>query len=245
MNVYPDKIYFFNDSQAYGNKYNNLIQKDNLVSDLAKQFKSSKVVTLDYDDLCQKINCSISKEITYDAVVMIGEKGKILFDQIKRNLRYRDLYQIDVKRIFSSDFSEGFDCKYNVKQIPQISFKQYNKILIVDDIVYTGGTIRALVNSYNLDINRCLIVTLIKFKDFNEPIEQFCGYVVDEYTWPNGDSELWCLWDFIEKDSCPNMSKKYQTLIDNEKFCRNQVFGENYLKAKEIIDRMKRYELTG
>ena len=158
MNVYPDKIYFFNDSQAYGSKCNDLIQKNNLVNDLAKQFISSKVFMLDYDDLCQKINCSINNENIYDAVVMIGEKGKILFEHIKRNLRYRDLYQIDVKRIFSTDFSEGFDCRYNVKQIPQIVLKEYNKILIVDDIVYTGGTIRALVNSYNLDINRCTIV---------------------------------------------------------------------------------------
>ncbi len=90
-----------------------------------------------------------------------------------------------------------------------------------------------LLNLHNVDLS---LAVLVSFKDISNRVSKiYSGYYIDKYTWPNDDAELWCFKDFVEKKSLKIKDRESISFIDDRQFCEQQVFGNNYLKAKGAI----------
>lgn len=242
MCVAPRKIYFYDDvsmileKYEYPNKSTLIEQAKRCFKDISSFFISNEIVNLDFSNISINLRNNFVKNTKFDVVIIIGKKGQLTFDAIKSKLEYSSVIKIGIRRIFTQELSCGFDCEYEVDNNVSLDLSKMKSVLIVDDILYTGQTVLKVIDLLNLDNTKVSLAALVSFKDISNRVWKiYSGYNVDKYTWPNDDAELWCFKDFIEKSSLKIKNRDYISFIDDESFCKKQVFGENYIKAKAEI----------
>lgn len=247
----PQIIYFFNDITLDQMNHIEDISQEHLSAiieqsyiQISELFISNTVVNLEYNQLVQHLISSLENDISYYShVILVGNKGADLFERIKKYIKYDKLVLININRVFLTDLSDGFECEYNYDVSSNINTTD-NRILIVDDIVYTGETIKKVIDLLKLGNKNLTVASLIVFKDFVDSVSSIhSGYYIDKYSWPIDNVELWCFKDFIEKRSLNIKGKQSSSFIDDKFFCEKYVFGEHYDCAKSIVEKT-RYELA-
>lgn len=238
-NKIPNTIYFFNDVIEELYDYENVIDVNPFIrayNQMTNLFISNEVIQLDYFEAIENLKSILSTDRFYDWVILIGYKGARLFNYINRHVKFNRVEIFNINRIFFSNLSYGFECDYIYSTAKNININSTANVLIVDDILYTGNTLRKVMEVLRIDPHKADVASLISFKDSINLFSQvYSGYSIDNFTWPIENVELWCFRDFIEEYSLRMKDNINVSFIDDELFCTKQIFGNNYGKAKDII----------
>ncbi|MEM4038795.1 MAG: phosphoribosyltransferase family protein, partial [Nitrososphaerota archaeon] len=124
--------------------------------------KIDKVLTLEADGI----------PVAYQIASMLGREVAVA-RKVKK-LGVRDF--IEIKQVFESG-------TYRYIYLPKGSIKKGDYVLITDDIVRTGATIKALMNlCKEVKANVSGIFTIIALKKINEKLEEELGVPVISFT---------------------------------------------------------------
>ncbi|MEM1677114.1 MAG: phosphoribosyltransferase family protein, partial [Nitrososphaerota archaeon] len=124
--------------------------------------KIDKVLTLEADGI----------PVAYQIASMLGREVAVA-RKVKK-LGVRDF--IEIKQVFESG-------TYRYIYLPKGSIKKGDYVLITDDIVRTGATIKALMNlCKEVKANVSGVFTIIALKKINEKLEEELGVPVISFT---------------------------------------------------------------
>lgn len=242
-NQIPRVIYYFNDIEMIHQSGSKELMR--YVSELTHCFMSEKIIVLHFQEVLKQLKRQL-KGTRFDLVLCIGNKGKKILEKIEQDITFDKCVTVNIKRVFKTKFTEGFECEY-IYDINQdhINIMNEGNVLIIDDILYSGQTIDKVIHMLNIEDCNIAIASLISFKDYvaEKEYEFYHGYYVDKYTWPNDDAELWCLMDFVEETSLNLKDQKAMSIIDDEQYCKETIFGSKYAKAKEVVENIRKIVL--
>lgn len=200
-------------------------------------FSNKEIKIIDYYSLLQSIRMqleiiSLSK---YDCILTVGDRGNDFWNDIKDLVPHLKKRKIDIKRCFVDEKLDTLETKYlyNKQQIEEIKEILNNncRVLLVDDIYFSGGTINKLVELLNL--REIDIITLVSFR-INAVRILASGMYIDKKAWPDEDTDIMCVSDFFDELGMVFENGKSRSFIQDE-FSKRWCFAEKIFEAKKII----------
>lgn len=238
-------IYFFNDMMfALEDMFTGKIPEElkqeelKLFWNMTERFVSDKVVPLESDlvmfNLKQNIQALQNKE--YDLAVILGQKGNTLFNKIYSDIHVRNKKLLTIKRYFKNETLNDMEMDFttNHKEAEEIKhFLNESKgleILFIDDIVFSGGTIKKAKEILDIRSQEVDIITMIALEEAMRVKENhtYAGIYINDNAWPAAQSDLWCFRDLIEDDAVPLRNGKAASFLYQEEFSRQFMFGKHH-----------------
>lgn len=246
-------IYFFNDllfaiEDLYGGKIPSEIEKKEkeLFWNVSLHFKTKMVVPLDSDFVLFNLNQNLFhiKNKNYDLAIILGSKGKSLLNKISSSLHIKNKMLLTIKRYFIDEKLDDLKTEFLLNHEEISELKNFLKekddlnILIIDDIIFSGGTIKTAKEMLGITSENFDIITMIAFKDSIENSEDriYSGIYINDISWPNAETDLWCFRDFIEMDAVPIKNRESTSFLQQKNFSKKFIFGEQYDKVLHMTE---------
>lgn len=253
MNEIAKCVYFFDDlrfalEEVFDGKVpKELVEKEKLLFwSMSSCFVSENVIPLESNFVLYNLkqNLRALKHKQYDLAILLGKKGEALLKTIADDLCISNKCVLSIKRYFIDETLEdmAIDFQVDKNEIENIRNILKNKvdakILFIDDIVFSGGTLNRAKETLNITSNKVDVITMVAFEEaIRENVNNiYSGIYINDATWPNASTDLWCLRDLIEIDAVPIKNGNATSFLQQKEFAQKYIFGALYGKVVEMVE---------